>query len=101
MEHDSPSPAPSTREQSRPVRSEHGHSVAAWNTVSLVILGVLIGGIGVWLASPVWFCIGVATVVGSWGVGAVLSVLGFGAVPSYSVESPADSPAEGPDRPRQ
>lgn len=76
---------------------EHGHTVAAWTTVAVVIVGFMISGFGIIVAQPLafWFGIGIAAL----GVvtGKLLSMAGLGAVPSYSVQAPADTDLEGPD----
>lgn len=80
----------------RATRHDHGHTVAAWVTVAVVLVGFLIGGFAIIAAEPwaFWFGIGVAAL----GVvtGKLLSMAGLGAVPSYSVQAPADTDLEGP-----
>jgi hypothetical protein len=67
---------------------QHGNSVAAWTAVSIITLGFLVGGIGVWLASPVTFYVGVGLCVLGVVVGKVLALMGFGVSrPGHPVES--------------
>src|SRR5262249_7487897 len=52
---------------------EDGNSVAAWTAVSIITLGFLVGGVAVWLASPVGFYVGVGLCVLGVVVGKVLA----------------------------
>lgn len=76
---------------------DHGHTVAAWTTVAVVLVGFMICGFAIVVAQPLafWFGLGVAAL----GVvtGKLLSMAGLGAVPSYTVQAPADTDVEGPD----
>jgi hypothetical protein len=58
---------------------DHGHTVAAWAAVGLAILGFLVGSIGVVVAQPPVFWIGVALLPIAGIAGKVLSLMGFGA----------------------
>ncbi len=57
----------------------HGQTVAAWAAVAVAILGFLVGSIGVVIASPQIFWIGVALLPLAGLVGKVLALMGFGA----------------------
>ena len=57
----------------------HGHTVAAWGAVILALIGFLVGCIGVVLASPLVFWVGVALLPLALVVGKVLALMGFGA----------------------
>jgi hypothetical protein len=58
----------------------HGHSVAAWTAVILVMIGSLLMSVAVWLGfDATWlFVVGAAVVVFGGLVGKVLGAMGFG-----------------------
>lgn len=58
---------------------DHGHTVAAWTAVGIAILGFLVGSIGVVIAQPPVFWIGVALLPVAGVAGKVLALMGFGA----------------------
>mgnify|MGYP000107748694 CR=1 FL=1 len=58
---------------------DHGHTVAAWTAVGIAILGFLVGCIGVVIAQPSVFWIGVALLPVGGIAGKVLALMGFGA----------------------
>jgi peptidoglycan/LPS O-acetylase OafA/YrhL len=58
---------------------DHGHTVAAWTAVGIGILGFLVGCIGVVLAQPPVFWIGVALLPVAGIAGKILALMGFGA----------------------
>jgi hypothetical protein len=62
------------------VSANHGNTPAAWTAVTLALLGVLVGGIGLMAGSMVVFWIGIALLPASIVVGSVMSRMGFGAV---------------------
>lgn len=82
--------------QARP-RYRHGNSPAAWITVALVLLAQVGCGVAVVLAEPVLFWVFVVAMVLAVALGKVLSMAGFGAMPTYTQTEPADSSLEGPD----
>ena len=57
---------------------DHGHTVAAWTAVGIAMLGFLIGCIGVVVARPPIFWIGIALLPVALIAGKVLALLGFG-----------------------
>lgn len=57
---------------------DHGHTVAAWTAVSIAMLAFLIGCIGVVIASPAIFWIGVALLPVAGIAGKVLALMGYG-----------------------
>jgi len=57
---------------------DHGHTVAAWTAVGIAILGFLVGCIGVVMAQPSVFWIGVALLPVAGIAGKVLALMGFG-----------------------
>ena len=56
---------------------DHGHTVAAWTAVGIAMLAFLIGCIGVVVARPPIFWIGIALLPVALIVGKVLALLGF------------------------
>lgn len=78
-------------------RISHGSSTAAWTTVGLVLLAQVVSAAGVIVASPPLFWIGVGGVGAALVVGKLLSMAGFGALPSYEQVEPGGSSLEGPD----
>lgn len=59
-------------------QEDHGHTVAAWTAVGIAMLGFLIGCIGVVIATPAVFWMGVALLPVSLIAGKILALLGFG-----------------------
>lgn len=59
-------------------REDHGHTVAAWTAVSIAMVGFLVGCIGVVIATPMVFWIGVALLPIAGIAGKVLALLGYG-----------------------
>jgi hypothetical protein len=57
---------------------DHGHTVAAWTAVGIAILAFLVGCIGVVVARPPIFWIGIALLPVALIAGKVLALLGFG-----------------------
>lgn len=57
---------------------DHGHTLAAWTAVGIAMLAFLIGCIGVVVARPTIFWIGIALLPVALIVGKVLALLGFG-----------------------
>jgi len=75
--------------------TNHGRTVAAWVTVSVVVLGALVSSAGVVVALPWLFWAGLGLVVIGVVLGRVLKMLGFGQ-PSPSGQ-PGGSAASGSD----
>ena len=57
---------------------DHGHTVAAWTAVSIAMVGFLVGCIGVVMATPMVFWIGVALLPIAGIAGKVLALMGYG-----------------------
>ncbi|NHN54981.1 hypothetical protein G9U51_04170 [Calidifontibacter sp. DB0510] len=57
---------------------DHGNSVAAWTGVSLLILGALFVGIGIFFASSLWWIIGIVVAAVGLVAGLALKAAGFG-----------------------
>lgn len=58
---------------------DHGHTVAAWTAVGIAILGFLVGSIGVVIAQPSVFWVGVILLPVAGVAGKVLALMGLGA----------------------
>ena len=58
---------------------DHGNTVAAWVAVVIAIVAFFVGTIGVVVAKPAVFWVGVGLLAVSALVGKVLSLMGFGA----------------------
>ncbi|MBU6348004.1 MAG: hypothetical protein KGQ38_05265 [Actinomycetales bacterium] len=58
---------------------DHGHTVAAWTAVAIITVAFLVGTIGVIIAKPAIFWVGVSLIFFGLIAGKVLALLGFGA----------------------
>ena len=58
---------------------DHGHSVAAWSAVIIILVGSAVAAWGVAIASAVVFWLGIAVCVIGAVVGKVLGMAGYGA----------------------
>lgn len=58
---------------------DHGHTVAAWTAVAIAMVGFTVGCVGVVIAQPPVFWIGVALLPVAAIAGKVLALMGFGA----------------------
>jgi len=57
----------------------HGSTPAAWTAVTIIMVAFLVGGIGVVVAQPWLFWVGVGLVVVGLVVGKVMQMMGMGA----------------------
>jgi hypothetical protein len=58
--------------------ADHGHTIAAWTAVSIAMIAFLVGCIGVVIASPMVFWIGIALLPVAGIAGKVLALMGYG-----------------------
>lgn len=58
--------------------TNHGHTTAAWVTVSLIMVGAVLASVAVIVSQPWLFWVGLGVVVVAVVVGLVLKVLGLG-----------------------
>ncbi len=58
--------------------NSHGHTIAGWTGVTIVVVGFCIAGVFMVLAEPVGFWAGVAVIVIGGVVGMVLRLMGMG-----------------------
>lgn len=56
----------------------HGNTPAAWTAVTIMMIAFLVGTVGVVVAKPVIFWVGVALIVVGAIVGKVMSMMGLG-----------------------
>jgi hypothetical protein len=56
----------------------HGNSVAAWTSVTIVMIASCVGAVGVLIAAPWVFWLGVALMAVGVATGKVLQMMGFG-----------------------
>jgi len=56
----------------------HGNSVAAWTAVSIVMVAACVAAVGVLIATPWLFWVGVGLIVVGVGSGKVLQMMGLG-----------------------
>jgi len=70
--------------------TNHGHTVAAWVTMLGILLGTVVAAIGVLIAAPWLFWVGIGVVVAANVAGLVLRNMGFGqAKPGVEPRRPA------------
>jgi hypothetical protein len=58
---------------------DHGHSVAAWSGVTIILVGSAVAALAVVLARPVLFWIGIGVCLVGAVAGKVLGMAGYGA----------------------
>jgi hypothetical protein len=75
---------------------DHGHSLAAWTLVAIVLVGCVIVSIAVVIASVILGIIGVVVIVAGVIAGKVLSMAGYGSKGHLTHEETliADAPQE-------
>jgi hypothetical protein len=61
--------------------AHHGNTPAAWTTVTIVLVGFVLGGLGLVLDNWVMFWVGVACAPVGVVVGKLMSSMGMGAEP--------------------
>ena len=58
---------------------DHGHTVAAWTAVIIIMIAFAVGTVGVVIAQPAMFWAGIGLIVVGGIAGKVLALMGFGA----------------------
>lgn len=58
---------------------DHGHSVAAWTAVAIILVGCVVASWGVLVATPILFWVGIIIAVLGAVAGKVLGMAGYGA----------------------
>lgn len=77
------------------LHTDHGHSIAAWTAVGVILLGALVMSVAVVLGSVWLFVAGAVVVVVGGVLGKVLSAMGFG--PHASIDSAVEDSGRGQD----
>ena len=72
----------------------HGHSVAAWTAVAIILVGAVVMSLAVVFPHLVWFIIGAVIAVLGAIVGKVLAMAGFGAKTVAGGDAPDSNRAE-------
>ena len=57
---------------------DHGHTVAAWTGVTIIMVAFLVGAYGVVIAQPTVFWVGIGLIAVGVVVGKVLALMGYG-----------------------
>ena len=57
---------------------DHGHTVAAWTGVTIIMVAFLVGAYGVVIARPTVFWVGIGLIAVGVVVGKVLALMGYG-----------------------
>ncbi|WP_034801785.1 HGxxPAAW family protein [Intrasporangium oryzae] len=74
---------------------DHGHSVAAWTAVGIILLGSAIASVAVLLPSMALGIVGAVVIVLGAVAGKVLSMAGYGNKPGHTQTGPVvDAPDE-------
>lgn len=72
----------------------HGHSVAAWTAVVIMMVAAVIGGIAIIVGSwPLFWIGGIGLIVVGAIVGKVMQLMGYGVTPVGSAE-PREAPPQ-------
>jgi hypothetical protein len=64
----------------------HGHTLAAWTAVAIMLVGFCVGAVGVVLAEVWLFFVGIGIIVLGGIVGKVMQMMGLGQGPGYQQE---------------
>ena len=76
------------------IHEDHGHSLAAWTAVGVILVGSAVAALGVALASTLWFVIGLVICVIGAVAGKVLSLAGYGATTLDGPDTPDSNKPE-------
>ena len=76
------------------IHEDHGHSVAAWTGVAVILVGSAVAAWGVAIASTVVFVIGIVVCVVGAVAGKVLSLAGYGAKTLDGPDTPESNKPE-------
>lgn len=77
---------------------DHGHSVAAWTAVGIILIGSAIASVAVLLPNVVLGIVGAVVIVAGAVTGRVMSMAGYGGSPTHAqsgflVDAPDESGA--------
>ena len=70
------------------IHEDHGHSVAAWTAVGIILVGSAVASLAVVLPNTALFVIGLVICVLGAVAGKVLSLAGYGAMTVDGVDTP-------------
>ena len=70
------------------IHEDHGHSIAAWAAVGIILVGSAVASLAVVLPSTVLFVVGLVICVIGAVAGKVLSLAGYGATTVDGVDTP-------------
>lgn len=73
---------------------DHGHSIAAWTAVGIILVGSALASLAVVLTNTALFVVGLVICVIGAVAGKVLSMAGYGAVTVDGADSPDSSKPE-------
>jgi multisubunit Na+/H+ antiporter MnhG subunit len=76
------------------IHEDHGHSVAAWTGVGIILVGSAVAALGVAVAHTAIFVIGIVICVVGAVAGKVLSLAGYGATTFDGPDSPDSNKPE-------
>lgn len=76
------------------VHEDHGHSVAAWTGVVVILVGSAVAAVGVTIASVALFVVGIVVCLVGAVAGKVLSMAGYGAKTVVGPDSPESTKPE-------
>ena len=76
------------------IHEDHGHSVAAWTAVAIILVGSAVASLAVVVTSTALFVIGLVICVLGAVAGKVLSLAGYGAVTVDGPDAPDSSKPE-------
>jgi multisubunit Na+/H+ antiporter MnhG subunit len=76
------------------VHEDHGHSVAAWTGVGVILVGSAVAAVGVTIASVALFVVGIVVCLVGAVAGKVLSMAGYGAKTVVGPDSPESAKPE-------
>lgn len=76
------------------IHEDHGHSVAAWTAVVIILVGSALASLAVVLRSVPLFVVGIVICVIGAAAGKLLSMAGYGAKTLSGVDMPESSKPE-------
>jgi multisubunit Na+/H+ antiporter MnhG subunit len=76
------------------IHEDHGHSVAAWTGVGIILVGSAVAAWGVAVASTAIFVVGIVLCVVGAVAGKVLSLAGYGATTLDGPDTPDSNKPE-------
>ncbi len=59
-------------------RSHHGNTPAAWTTVTIALIGFVVGGVGIVIGEMLYFWVGVGLNAAALAIGKLMQMAGLG-----------------------